>query len=536
MKKSYILVSISLITALNVFAQNIERPDVTTVIEGDTVTVSPDALPDFKDVLKIPEGSGTIVPVLPDINTDVKESKEKKINVNNNKTVYSEIAVGGGYPFLFFGNVDVKSTNKVSPFALSFDYESANGYNSKPLTDNFSDSLIQLNFEKSYVKDSLSLLFNANYEKDTKGLQKKVIGMSDINKSAIEGFAEVNYSFKNGVSIGSDMDLVLYNRFLANTIDNQTIDTWKNKSDFITFIPHLNFNWQGYGFDFNLIGEYLLDGNLFYSLEGKNVNRGAFQTELRWHNDIIDTFGNVAIVFGNQLKNNKVLFPFSLGLDASFPVYFSNRNVRLSFEGGLLSTYKTVEEIEKEYSYSVLKTVPNEIADWYGKLEIDIPLKQVFSGNFKAEYKKTAFNNGVWEPIFSEDTKDLYEIKNNSHELLTTDLSLTYTSGLFSVKGIWHANWFDVPANDAMQRFDIELSVQDLKAKWGASLYGSYKVDEKWSYPNISLQGFVQVTPTVRLNASFEDVIPLFTQSERIGCGKYIDRGFSGSVFLKFAL
>ena len=537
MKKSYILVSISLILfSTNLVAQNIELPDVTTVIEGEGIKVEQDALPDFKDVLTIPTGSGEVIPVLPDINTNIEEDKSKKINLNNNKTVYSEISAGGGYPFLFFGNCEVQSTNKKSPFKLLFNYESANGYNGKALTDNYSDSNINLFFEKKYTQDALALNFEASYDLTNRGLQNKVEGMSEINKSLVYGNANVNYGFSNGINIGSDITLSLYDRFAKLTKDEVKVDDYKKQGDFITFTPSLYFKWSGYGFDIGLKGEYLLDANLSNAIKGDNTNRGLFNLGLNWHNEIVNAYGNVGIVFGNQLLNNSVLVPFNLGVDVVFPVYFSNRNIALSYEGGLDSVYKKVGDKEKAYSFAALSTVPNEEADWYGKLSIALPLKASFTGNFGAEYRKTAFDNGVIEADYSVGTKNLYGFTKRNQELLSTDLALTFNYGIFSIKGGWHANWFDRPSNEALQHISLDIAFQDKNSKWGASLFSSYEVKSDWEIPQLALEGFVQITPTVRLNLAFEDVINLFTGDERKGNGMYIDRGFSGSVFLKFVL
>ena len=69
MKKSYLIISISLIFTTGLFAQNIKLPDVTTVIEGESKKAGYDSLPPFKDVIEKTTGSGTIVPELPDVDT-----------------------------------------------------------------------------------------------------------------------------------------------------------------------------------------------------------------------------------------------------------------------------------------------------------------------------------------------------------------------------------------------------------------------------------------------------------------------------------
>ena len=50
----------------SLWAQNIELPEVTTVISGESEKAGEDALPDFSDVLKLPTGSGDLQPLLPE--------------------------------------------------------------------------------------------------------------------------------------------------------------------------------------------------------------------------------------------------------------------------------------------------------------------------------------------------------------------------------------------------------------------------------------------------------------------------------------
>ena len=66
-KKKYMVMIAACVLAASVFSQNIELPEVTTVISGDTEKVGEEALPDFEDVLRLPNGSGDVNPELPEV-------------------------------------------------------------------------------------------------------------------------------------------------------------------------------------------------------------------------------------------------------------------------------------------------------------------------------------------------------------------------------------------------------------------------------------------------------------------------------------
>ena len=541
MKKVNIIFLITIVVQFSVFAQNIELPDVTTVIQGENIQVDSSALPDFNDLFEAPKGSGSIVPQLPDINTSVAPVNSSEKKNGEEKSVFSEILVGGGYPFLFYGNCTVSNTKKNSPFKLAFSYDAANGYEGKPLTENYSDSKINLFVEKKFFKNNLSLDFSTSYDFKSNGLQNKVLDISEINNFIIAGNGNVDYKFSNGISIGTNISLDFYNRYASMTDKNQAVDpleNWVKKSALLTFIPTVYGKWSGKGFDVLLEGEYLLDGKLFNDIEGGSTNRGSFIADVKWHNDIFNLFGNVGVVFGSQLNNNSVLVPFSAGFNIMVPVYFSDRRVCIAGEGGLSSIYNTVASLEKKYDFAGFSSMPAETAEWYGKLKLDIPLKTVFTGNLSAEYRHTAFNNSIWEPDYSENnfTDGLYKFTGKNRKYFATDLSLTFHHKFFTINGGWHANWLDVPVMESMQMFNVNMSFQAEDSKWGAGISGSYNIDSNWQLPVISLDGFYQVSSTARISASFDNIISLFNSNTGNNPGKYINRGFTGSLFIKFVL
>ena len=81
-KKTVLLIA-GVFAAAGMWAQNIELPEVTTVISGDTEKAGADTLPDFSDVLKLPKGSGGVEPVLPEVQAsdDAEGKAGRKISL-----------------------------------------------------------------------------------------------------------------------------------------------------------------------------------------------------------------------------------------------------------------------------------------------------------------------------------------------------------------------------------------------------------------------------------------------------------------------
>ena len=553
MKKEIILVLVPLISSICVFAQNvqlpqsaenIELPDITTEIEGEDFKAESDSLPDFEDLLKIPYGSGAIVPELPDILVEEKEidteiiSEEKK-----EKNIFSEILLSGGYPLFFTGNCSIFGADQVNPFKILFKFNSASGYGGHSVNENFSDKNINLIFEKKYQKDNFHWGFNTTYNYISNGLQMKSNIMNVMNQEVVNGNGIFDYDFNNGFSVGANLNLDLYNRY-GNIIGDLDFPKWLKRNVIFSIEPEFYGKWTGYGFDCKFSFGYLGAFNSSENISGGSNNRGNFKFNLQWTNDFITAFGDLAVVFGDKFNDSGeagVLVPFSLGVNFNIPVYFSNRKVGVALEGGLDTYYNSINNLEYKYKFAALNEVPRETSFWYTKLNFAIPLKSTFSANGSIAYSKTAFNNGLWEPDYSDNSEEnlfngIYKIKEKEKQFLTTDFNITYHYKMFSIKGGLHSNWFDIPELEGLQMINLNVGIKDEKSKWGVNLFGEYNITKNWSLPVINLDCFVQISPTIRITASLGDIITLFNNGQRIYAGNYVDRGFTGALELSLVL
>ena len=206
-------IALAAFAALPLYSQDISLPDVTTVINGGNVQAEDEALPDFSDVMVLPQGSGTTVPVLQDV--DAPESTEVKTEapVEKEKSIYAEGLVGGGYPTLFIGDFSLFRQIGNSPFKLSFSHDSAVGYSGKALTDSFSDRTTNIVLDKSFKHETYRWGFAASYITDSNGLQNKTDGISSINQNLISGNGNIEFTLPKGFSLGAFSGLDFYNRY-----------------------------------------------------------------------------------------------------------------------------------------------------------------------------------------------------------------------------------------------------------------------------------------------------------------------------------
>ena len=511
--------------------QNIELPEVTTVISGDTEKAGEESLPDFSDVLKLPVGSGGVEPVLPEPDTsegtELAGGKTKPVE----KSVYAEGLIGGGYPAFFTGNISVARTVGASPFKFSFEHESALGYAQHSVTDGYSDRTTRLSVEKQYKKNHLEWAANGAYKSASDGLQGNLVSdkiqVGLLNRDLYDAGGKIIYTFDNGFSMGALAGADFYNRYAE--IACQQIKT----VGYFSVEPAVLFRWAGYGFDTGFTADYDYDTEFTDNILFPKSHRGKFMIDLQWKNDFIRLYGNAAAVVGKNVMDESVIVPFTVGLDTSFPVYFANRRVSIGIEGGIDSYKPEAYELEEKYKFTSMNWNPTETSEWYGRFNLSIPLKTAFTGTAGVEYRQTAYDNGRWQPKY-DDASSIYNYEVKDFKILSTDFSLAFRQGIFSVIGSWHSNWLDCPARENIQTVKLDINLQDEDAKWGIDVNSILPINEEMETPIVNTEGFIRITPSVRAIVSVNDIIKLYKGETRTYAGKYEGRGGSASLLLKF--
>ena len=534
LNKKSIFILTALFAAAGLWAQNaqsIELPEVTTVISGESEKAGQDTLPDFSDVLKLPDGSGGVEPVLPEVetfeNTDIAFGKTKPVE----KSVYAEGLIGGGYPAFFTGNISVARTTGSSPFKFSFEHESALGYAQHTITEGFSDRTTKLSVEKNYKKNHLEWGASGFYQSCSDGLQGQLfykdaeIGL--LNRDLYNAAGNISYSFDNGFILGAAANTDFYNRY------TEIVCPLVQTVAYFNVNPSLMIRWQGHGFETGFTADYDYDTEFTENILFPKSHRAKFMLDLQWKNDFIRLYTNAAAVVGQNIMENPVIVPFTVGIDSSFPVYFANRRVSIVAEGGIDSYKPKAYELENKYKFTNLNWNPTEVSEWFGRFNLSLPLKTSFTGSAGVEYRQTAYENGRWQPVYN-DFAPIYGFEIKELKILATDFSLAYHQGILSLSGSWHSNWLDLPADENIQTVKFDVNIQDEESKWGTDVNCLLPINDEMEAPVVNAEGFVRITSSVRAILSVNDIIKLYKGETRAYAGKYAARGGSAAMLLKF--
>lgn len=517
--------------ASGLFAQNIELPDVTTVISGDSIKAGIDALPGFDDVLVLPSDSGKVVPQLPDVDAPASSEVATVGKSSSEKDIFAEGEIGGGYPSIFKGDFSVFRLSGLSPFQISFSYDAAGGFGNHSMNDCFSDRTTNLIVNKKFQKNQFKWGFDASYQALSNGLQNQVKGITNLNQDDYDAKGNFTWEIGNGFSTGLDAGLNFYHRYADVSEGKFPIAAvWIiNPAAFV--------KWEGYGFDISLNGDYTFEDDMENVASDSVTHRGTFGFDAQWANDYVKIFGNVHGLVGNQLNKNQILAPFTVGIDAFFPVYFSNRRFSISSKGGLESNMNRIADLERKYKFTNLVEMPQESSDWFANLEMAVPLKESFTGNLGLEYRHTAFENGYWQPDYESQTglnAGIFTYSQKNLQQFNSKLSLTYHYKIFSITGGWNAMWMDAPVMSNPYEIFADINFQSEESKWGIDVNGKVSLDSKDKDPVINAEAFVRLTSAVRAVASVNDGIKLFKAEPRTYAGNYITRGGTATFLLKF--
>ena len=525
-------------------SESIELDDLTTVVKSGSLVAQEDALPDFADVVEKHEGSEYITPKLPDVTVQEKPAVSDANSGKKEKSVFAEGKVGGGYPALFYGDFSVYRLSGQNPFFIGFNHDSAAGYSGHSLKDGYKDSKTGINLKKTIQKNRATVNLKGDYEVLVNGLQSKVNSMSDITQNDVSGGGDFTWQFNDIFSAGASMNAEFYNRYSAITGSDSYEDFMKSVS-VLGLSPSVFGNVRVNAFNIDFSTGYWLDANtdgaIAYNTKhqeaGKIANRGQFKVGVSWKNQIFKAYANVGAVLSDAMNDNYITAPFAVGGAAVFPVKFSNRKASVGLEGGLSSTRSRVSDLEKKFKFTSLTFIPQEVTDWYAQLETSLPVGTGFTVNANLSYKKTAFENGWWQPDYTVPSyKGFYGYKMYDMSVLCSNIELTYIYKILSLKAGLRSNWIDIPVLDYNQLVTLGIGLAKENGKYGVNLNSAFGLNDSSSaiVPIFNLDGFVKITEAVSIGAELTDIIKLVSGSTRTYAGDYIVRSGTASVMVKF--
>lgn len=522
--------------------KEIALPEVTTVVSGDTLTAGKEAIPDFSSVLPTEESGRIELPTLeqvqppaavPSVSVTTAEAAAAE------KNVYAEGQIGGGYPFLFLGDFSMYRATGDAPFSVTFRHRSSEDFARKKASDGFFSRNTAVTAEKAFKSTSAQNDFYAAYDTAAYGLQSHSTAFFDMVSHTISASESSAFELKDGWHLAFGADGNWYNRYGGTSNVGAVYDADGNSLDFdiigvrarttvLDVSPQLGFGWQNERVAVDFRASYLLqsnvdDGENFVKLDHafyRNVShRGEWGLYADYKTTAVTLHGDVSLVAGTAIGTPLVLFPFTLGADMRIPYAKDDeRVVLLSVAGGLSSVQQTVRALEKAYRFAYSAALPQETSDWFCKGSLSIPFAaDVFTVSASAEYRKSAFDNGVWTVDYTgarEADSGLYWLYQDTRTDFASALNAVFEKDGRRFSAGWEAHWLDIPALCERHSMRFELSREGERFALGASYKQALGKDSDKT-PDVAAFASLRVSPTLRLALETNDIVKLLSNKTR---------------------
>ncbi len=516
----------------NLWSENdkIELPELTTVVSTNTIDEENVQVPDFNDVVKIPEGSGDLVPSLPEIDVEKKENYSYQNVQTSSKSLFMEGLIGGGYPTAFVGNFKISKLDKDSPFTISFNHNSLNGYGGQSINDlyNFRNNLIDI--DKIFAWDNFKFELIGKYEDKGNGLQHKNDNLANINQELFSLGLSGLWNFnKWDLSVGVKPDY--YFRYLDITKTSDETFTCPDNIKYESFFdiePYISSVYKNNNFSFN---SYLNS-----NFGNNNYSRFELGSTLNYDFKNLKTSGSLAFVFGNYLGNNTFTVPFNLSLITNIPVSFSDRKIDVFLQGGLISSLQKTYELEENNLFTACNLAANEQSDWFCNFSILLPVKTHFAAQANIEFRKTALNNKLISPVYEQSylNSGLYQYDAFERTEFNTGLNFIYTYKILTLSAQWITYWNYVPVLQNQNSLDLNIALQKSDSLWGFNADTKLLFAGQDKTPVLNLEGFYKLSDATKIVLNCNDVLKLFSKNNRTYKGQYIQESGSVKLSVKF--
>ena len=528
--------------------EEIELPDVTTVISGGALTAGKDSVPEYKNILPDLQSGSVKLPELGSVQGTDSSSYSLQ-SESYNKSVYAEGKIGGGFPLSFVGDFSIYRTTGNSPFALSFFHESNEGVADNKARKGYFFRTTGVTADKEFNFNSGSNKFSAKYITANNGLQSQSSSFTDEVLHNVDGIYDGTVNLSNGVFFEYGTSLDFHNRYgtTYNGADT-SINKYEDTALTFDFSPNFGFGWHNekvkIGFNMAYSSELnLKDTDTLLKAEGssssESSHRGQFTINSSYNSENFGVWAKAQAVIGSAIGDNNVIVPFALGSNFSFNSGLSSQNAKVILEGGCDSYENKISAIERSFYYTICSAIPTETTDWYAKADISLPVKDIFNLNLAAEYRKTAFGNGIWAPDYNDGVilaSGYYVAEQKKHTEFNSKVEFSAVLARVKLTGAWNSCWIDVPSLENEHSIRGTVLYQSENSRFAAEVSAIESISSGIdAMPKVDGSISVKASDSIRLALEVNDVIKLVTNDTRTYCGsKYKAKGGNALFIVKF--
>lgn len=529
--KKFFLFLIFIFTSTILFSQEvIEMQDVSTTITNSNQQLEENSLPDFKDILPIPEE------LLPELetqlpNVETEQDATSNIEENSEDFIYFEGQIGGGFPSLFMGDFSLSHSDKNNYFNFDFFHETINGFGLQESNKGFFKNDTNLKVDGTVnFNQNLSLDYLGDYTNYQFGLQNLSPNFYSTNLQ--QGNIKLNLDFlcSDSLQLYGNFDSGFSSWFASYVPSQENLEL---KSDVLRFELSPRLGLLGNAGIFSCLFE---GGYDLFSSKG-TVDSILHRGNLLYYMDF--TFEKLKLIsdIGLVFVNKEIFVPFSVGLDYIGKVEFS-------LLGGMRSFSTDVFYLEQNpIIYDDVQV--SEQTQWFANFDFMFPVGEFCQNNISLDFSMPTGKNNLILPDYSKlnEQTGLYGFSEFNLPILTSEYSILFYFENSQIDLSWNAWWLELPENlgIAPHEFSLLYSFVPTKNNWGFSVWSSMNFGGNREIlgdiiPDVGLSFYVRSAKSFKFSFELNDMIKLFTGTQRTLYGDYIKNSPSASVFVSFNL
>lgn len=530
MKKNFLLI-ILIFESMFLFSQEIiEIQDVSTTISGTEQQLEENSLPDFKDILPVAEE------LLPELenqlpNVESEQNVELYSDENYDDFTYFEGQIGGGFPSLFMGDFALSRSEKNNYFNFDFFHETINGFGLQESNKGFFRNNTNLkvdgtiNFNQVFCLD-----FLGDYTNHQFGLQNLSPVFYSTNLQQGKIGINLDFTCSDNLQLYGNIASVFSSWYASYVPSQENIDL---KSDIFrfNFSPRL-----GIAGNAGIFTCYFEGGYDLFSSKG-TVDSMLHRGDLLYYMDF--SFGNIKLTsdMGLVFVNKDIFVPFSIGFDFS-------KIVEISLLGGMRSFSENVFYLEQNpIIYNDIQV--SEQTQWFATFDFMFPLGEFCQNNINLDFSMPTGENNLLLPDYStlNEETGLYGFSEFNLPILTSEYSILFYFEKSQIDLSWNAWWLNLPENFGIAPHEVSLlySFVPTKNNWGFSVWSSMNFGGNRDIlgdiiPDAGLSFYVRSAKSFKFSFELNDMVKLFTGTQRTLYGSYVKNSPSASIFVSFNL
>ena len=182
---------------------------------------------------------------------------------------------------------------------------------------------------------------------------------------------------------------------------------------------------------------------------------------------------------------------------------------------------------------------------WFATFDFMFPLGEFCQNNINLDFSMPTGENNLLLPDYSTLNKEtgLYGFSEFNLPILTSEYSILFYFEKSQIDLSWNAWWLELPENLGIAPHEVSLlySFVPTKNNWGFSVWSSMNFGGNRDIlgdmiPDAGLSFYVRSAKSFKFSFELNDMVKLFTGTQRTLYGSYVKNSPSASIFVSFNL